>query len=567
MDGASIIAKSIRDQGIEYVFGIVGIPIVEISLALQAEDVKYVGMRNEQAASYAASIIGYLTQRPAVCLVVPGPGVIHALAGIVNAQVNCWPLLVIGGSYDQDQVGMGGFQELPQVEAVSRYCKYATRLETLESIPYHIEKAVRTSTYGRPGVCYIDVPGNMITDAISEDKIRFCPRCLDAPFTLADPLAVRKACKVLSDAVRPLVIIGKGAAYAHAEEEIQEFVIRSNLPFLPTPMGKGVISDTHPLCIAAARSKALAGADVILLIGARLNWILHFGRPPRFNPNVKIIQVDICAEEIGNSVPVHVMLNGHIKSVMKQLNEVMKNNPLKVSKSSQWWKDLSQKIGSNTRANQLLAADKSLPMSFYCAYNEICSLLPRNAIIVNEGSSTMDIGRTVLFNELPRHRLDAGTFATMGVGCGFAVAAALLSRDSSTAEKERVVCIQGDSAFGFSGMEFETACRYQLPIIFIVMNNNGIYSGVDKETWEGFLAEKDPTLSIAPTTLLHDAHYEKMALAFGADGYYASTPGELRQSIEKALQQKLKPVLINVSINPVSARRPQESSWLTKTKL
>ncbi|XP_019853619.1 PREDICTED: 2-hydroxyacyl-CoA lyase 1-like [Amphimedon queenslandica] len=492
--GSVILADSLRAQGIQYMFGIVGIPIVEVAYSAQAAGIKYIGMRNEQSASYAASIIGYLTNRPGVCLVVPGPGLIHALAGIVNAFVNCWPMVVIAGSFDQDQVGMGGFQEWNQISSVQSSCKFSARIETLESIPYLIEKVVRTSLYGRPGPTYIEIPGNLVNELMPGDNISYPPCCPDPPLTLSDPLDVKNAVKCLMEAKRPLVIIGKGAAYSRAEHELRLLLVRANLPFLPTPMGKGVLPDDHPLCVAAARSRALKEADVILLVGARLNWILHFGKPPRFNENVKIIQVDISPEEMSNNVPAHVMLCGNAKSVIKQLSDALCDIGFKgVDPLGNWWSTLRNKIDYNTKLSQSLASQESVPMNFYCAYKQITDYIPRDAIVVNEGANTMDIGRTVVKTHFPRHRLDAGTFGTMGVGTGFAIAAALYTTSLNKSKKQTpVYCIQGDSAFGFSGMEIETAYRYKLPIVFIIMNNSGIYQGLPREQYDDIMKNEDP---------------------------------------------------------------------------
>lgn len=260
-------------------------------MALQAAGLKYIGMRNEQSACYAAQAIGYLTQKPGVCLVVPGPGLLHCTGGMANAQINCWPLIVLAGSTFQDHEGIGGFQEYPQVDSVRIYCKYAVRPPTVASIPMHIEKAVRLSTYGRPGVSYLDFPGNILTASTSSDAIFGDYAHPKPPPCYPNVEGVLQAVDLLKNAKRPLVIVGKGAAYARAEYPIRQLIERTNFPFLATPMGKGVVSDTSDQSVASARTLALQKADVILLLGARLNWILHFGRPPRYAADVKVIQV------------------------------------------------------------------------------------------------------------------------------------------------------------------------------------------------------------------------------------------------------------------------------------
>ncbi|XP_069505013.1 2-hydroxyacyl-CoA lyase 1 isoform X2 [Ambystoma mexicanum] len=546
-------------------FGIVGIPVIEVAVAAQAAGIKYIGMRNEQAASYAASAVGYLTGRPGVCLVVSGPGLINALSGMANSNENCWPLLVIGGSSDRNQETMGAFQEFPQVETCRLYSKFSARPSSLEAIPSIIEKAVRSSLYGRPGTSYIDIPGDFVNAEVKQSSVRYVECCLPPPVSLADPRAVSEAASVLMGARRPLLIVGKGAAYSHAEDSIRKLVEQSGLPFLPTPMGKGVVPDNHPLCVAAARSSALRNADVILLLGARLNWMLHFGLPPRYHPDVKIVQVDICAEELGNNVKPAACLLGDVDAVTKQISERLEQFSWKFPHSSEWWEVLKSKIKTNVDNSKLLASQTSLPMSYYTVFHHIRELLPKDSIIVSEGANTMDIGRTVLQNYYPRHRLDAGTFGTMGVGLGFAIAAALVTQGQNS--RQRVVAVEGDSAFGFSGMEAETLCRYNLPVLIIVVNNNGIYNGFDEKSWKEMMAFGEPAKVAPPVCLTPNARYEQVMTAFGGRGHFVQTPEELRVALKAGLAEEKVPTLINVMIDPRSDRKQQDFPWLTRSNM
>ncbi|XP_030789442.1 2-hydroxyacyl-CoA lyase 1 isoform X2 [Rhinopithecus roxellana] len=555
VSGATVIAQALKTQDVEYIFGIVGIPVTEIAIAAQQLGIKYIGMRNEQAACYAASAIGYLTGRPGVCLVVSGPGLIHALGGMANANMNCWPLLVIGGSPERNQETMGAFQEFPQVEACRLYTKFSARPSSIEAVPFVIEKAVRSSIYGRPGACYVDIPADFVNLQVNVNSIKYVERCMSPPISMAETSAVCTAASVIRSAKQPLLIIGKGAAYAHAEESIQKLVEQYKLPFLPTPMGKGVVPDNHPYCVGAARSRALQFADVIVLFGARLNWILHFGLPPRYQPDVKFIQVDICAEELGNNVKPAVTLLGDINAVTKQLLEELDKTPWQYPPESKWWKTLREKMKSNEAASKELASKKSLPMNYYTVFYHVQEQLPRDCFVVSEGANTMDIGRTVLQNYLPRHRLDAGTFGTMGVGLGFAIAAAMVAKDRSPGQ--RIICVEGDSAFGFSGMEVETICRYNLPIILLVVNNNGIYQGFDSDTWKEMLKFQDAASVVPPMCLLPNSHYEQVMTAFGGKGYFVQTPEELQRSLRQSLADTTKPSLINIMIEPQATRKTQ----------
>ncbi|GAB4333402.1 MAG: oxalyl-CoA decarboxylase [Dehalococcoidia bacterium] len=547
VDGATVIARSLKEQGVDYMFGIVGFPVIPVALAAQREGIKFYGFRNEQAASYAAAAVGYLTGRPGACLAVSGPGMIHGIAGLANAWSNCWPMILLGGANDSFQNGMGAFQEAPQIEAARPFVKYAARPDSLRRVPYYIEQAVRTSIYGRPGATYIDLPNDIIVGKIDEADVDWKRRCPDPPRVQADPDAVVQAVEALKTAERPLVIIGKGAAYARAENEVRAFIEKTQLPFIASPMGKGVVPDDHPLLVQPARSTALQQADLIFLMGARLNWIMHFGLPPRFNKDVRVIQMDIHGEEIGTNVPAEVALVGDAKAVTAQLNAVLDANPWSYPQETTWWTQLHQKMAENKVTVDQMYNDDSEPMNYYRVLREIRDLTPKDAIISSEGANTMDIGRTVLNNYLPRHRLDAGSFGTMGVGLGQAIAAAAVHPD------KKIICVEGDSAFGFSGMEVETACRYRLPITFIIINNNGIGGGP---------SELDPN-RIPPNAYTPNARYEKMIEGFGGKGYFVTKVAELRPALEEAMASDM-PTIVNIMINPRANRKPQQFAWLTR---
>ncbi|XP_063707719.1 2-hydroxyacyl-CoA lyase 1-like [Culicoides brevitarsis] len=565
IDGNTILAQSLKEQGIEYVFGIIGYPVIELSMAMQAAGLKYIGMRNEQSACYAAQAIGYLTGTPGVCLVVSGPGLLHVCGGMGNAQANCWPLIVIGGSTSQDHEGIGGFQECPQVEISRPYCKYAARPPGPTLIPLHVEKAVRLAKYGRPGACYLDFPGTLLAGKALETSIPKQYTHPKAPVIFPDPKHVEDTVNLLLKAKNPLVIVGKGAAYAHAETTIRQLIHQTNLPFLATPMGKGVVPDEDPQCVASARTLALQKADVILLLGARLNWILHFGRPPRFNPDVKVIQADIHPEELHNSILCAVGVQTDLNPFVQQLIEKLSKHRYRFQSNEPWYKELLEKCDKNKKAVAAMSKDIRTPLNYYAVFHHLQNVIPKDAIIVSEGANTMDIGRTMLHNKLPRHRLDAGTFGTMGVGPGFAIASALFCRDYMPGKK--VICVEGDSAFGFSGMEIETMVRYQLPIVIVVVNNGGIYGGFDQETYKDIRSMGDLTQVTPPSALTVETHYENMMKMFGLEGFFVREIPELEKSVKEALTYTDKPTIINVIINPSADRKPQAFSWLTESKL
>jgi 2-hydroxyacyl-CoA lyase len=547
IDGATIIARSLKSHGVQFCFGIVGFPVQPIAAAMQREGIKFIGMRHEQSASYAAGTIGYLTGRPGVALTVSGPGMTNAISGLGNAWANCWPMLLLSGANGSDQMGRGAFQEAPQLEAARPFVKYAMRPETPSRLPFYVEQAIRTSIYGRPGPAYLDLVDDVISGLVEEESVSFPRPVPDPPRPTVDDASVEAAIDALRSASQPLVIVGKGAAYARAEDEIRKFVETTQLPFLATPMGRGVLPDDHPLSVGAARSLVLQNADLIFLVGARLNWIMHFGLPPRFREGVRVIQIDISAEEIGTNVPTEVPLIGDAKAITGQLNAYLSNHPWQYPEESTWRTAIAKKIEENVATTAPMLVDDSKPMGYYRALREIRDLLPDDAIVVAEGASTMDISRQVINNNLPRHRIDAGTWGTMGVGLPQAIAAQLENPG------KRVVDIEGDSAFGFSGMEVEVACRLNLPITFIILNNNGIGGGP---------TEHLDIDHVPPGAYYPDAHYEKVIEAFGGLGIYVDDPDDLGPAVKRAFDSG-GPAIINVVLNNQSRRRAQEFAWHT----
>ena len=551
LTGGAIMARALKEQGVEYMFGIVGFPVQPIAREAQKAGIKYYGCRNEQAASYAAGAVGYLTGRPGACLVVSGPGVVHGLSGLANAKENCWPMILIGGASDVKQNGMGAFQEERQVLIATPFCKFAHAVEHPSRIPFYVEMAVRNSIYGRPGATYLDMPDDIILGEAEEEKVHFPARCADLPRSTAPQESIDRALNVLKSAQRPLVIVGKGMAWSRAEDEVRAFIERTGVPFLASPMGKGVMDDTHPLSVGAARSHALQEADVIVLMGARLNWIMHFGLPPRFNRNVRIVQIDIAPEAISQNVPAEVALVGDGKAIVGQLNKALESFEYFYPEDTDWHKALAGKAAANAKQIQPMIDDESAPTNYYRAFRDITPWIPENAIIIGEGANTMDIGRTQMPNKRARTRLDAGSYGTMGVGMGLVMAAAAVHPDRP------IVSVSGDSAIGFSGMEMETVCRHKMKVKIVVLNNGGIGSGAAE-------LPTDP-LQAAPGHLTVAARYDKMMEAFGGKGFFVTDPKDLKAALDGAMKFN-GPALVNVQLHPAAGRKPQQFRWHTSAE-
>ncbi|HJM76360.1 MAG TPA: thiamine pyrophosphate-binding protein [Dehalococcoidia bacterium] len=547
ISGAQIIARSLKTQGVSAIYGVVGIPVAQIAAAAMPEGIKYVGMRHEMPATYAAQATSYLTGRLGASLVVSGPGALNATAAFANAWSNRWPMIMLGGAGETTRIGMGDFQEADLLTPVLPYAKFARSAQSIERLPALVAEAARKSLHGTPGPSFLDLPGDMISGSVEEDTVQWVPRVPDAPRPMADPQSVGDALEALKSSESPLVIIGKGVAWSRAEEEVKRFVEETGLPYLAMPMAKGILPDTHDQAAAAARSYVLQNADLIFLVGARLNWMLHYGLPPRFREDVRVVQLDINSEEIGVNVAAEVSLVGDAKATMAQLLDALDQDPWKFPDDSEWTQSVKAEAARNGESVQAMMDDDSTPMGYYRSLKEIRDALPEDTIIVAEGASTMDISRTVLDNFLPRHRLDAGSFGSMGLGHGFAIAAQVVHPD------KKVLALQGDAAFGFAGMEVEVAVRHKLPITWVVFVNNGIGGNdVDMET-----------AMQSPGAFVPNARYDKVIEAFGGKGYHVETPDEFASALKDAVASD-ETCLINVALDPAAQRKPQKFAWLTR---
>ena len=545
--GATLIARSLKQQGIDHLFGVVGFPVGPIAAAAQEEGINYVGMRNEQAASYAAQAYGYMTGRPGACIVVTGPGVVHGLAGLANAQQNCWPMILIGGASETYRGGMGAFQEERQVLIATPFCKFAHGIESVRRIPYYVEMATRHAIYGRPGACYLDIPDDIISGECDLDDIVQVERVPEPPRMVAPTENIEAALDVLEGAERPLVLVGKGMAWARAENEVRDFIDRTQIPFVRSPMGKGVIPDDHPLAVSAARTLALQQADVIFLMGARFNWIFHFGLPPRFAPDVKVIQLDISPEEIGHNKPTEVALVGDGKAIMSQMNQALEGRQWFYPKDTPWRTSLGEKVSANVNQIKAQVNDDTAPAGYYRALRDVAAWMPENAILSAEGAGTMDIGLTQLPVSDARSCLNAGTYGTMGVGLGHAIAACVVHPNRP------VIHLSGDSAIGFSGMEMETLARYNLPAKIVVLNNGGIGPGMPE-------IPEDPMMNMKPNALIYGARYDKIMEDFGGKGFFVEDPKDIPAALDQAMAFP-GPALVNIVISQSSSRKPQQFAW------
>src|SRR5471030_3338017 len=557
-DGFHLIIDALKLNDIKTIYGVPGIPITDFGRMAQAAGIRVISFRHEQNAGNAAAIAGFMTQKPGICLTVSAPGFLNGLTALAHATTNCFPMILISGSSEREIVDLqqGDYEEMDQLAIAKTMCKAAFRVLHAADIGIGVARAYRAAVSGRPGGVYLDLPAKLFGQVMEAAKgKKSLVKVIDAaPAQIPAPASIKRALDVLKAAKRPLIILGKGAAYAQADEAIKAFVEKSGVPFLPMSMAKGLLPDTHPQCAGAARSTVLKDSDVVMMIGARLNWLLSHGKGKAWgDAPKKFIQVDIEPKEMDSNLEIAAPVVGDIGSCVAAFLDGMGGSWTKAP--SDWMGAVTAKRDENVAKMAPRLMNNNNPMDYHGALGVLRTIIKERpeAILVNEGANTLDLTRGVIDMYKPRKRLDVGTWGVMGIGMGQCIAAAVETG-------KPVLAIEGDSAFGFSGMEVETICRYNLPVCVVVFNNNGVYRGTDVNPTGG--------PDVAPTVFVKGARYDKMMEAFGGVGVHATTPAELRKAMEEAIRSK-KPTLINAvidetagtesgrmtSLNPQSAKK------------
>lgn len=554
--GMYILAESLKRLGLNDVYGLVGIPVTEAAYAMQKIGINYYGFRFEQQAGMAAATHGYLTRRPGVLLTVSSLGFMNGLTATANATVNCYPMIQISGASDPAMVDMdmGTYEQLDQLNTARPLVKAAFRCSHAKDIPSALARAYRAAVSGRPGGVYIDMTTpalGEVMEAADAEKLYYQP--VD-PYSSVAPAAqaVDRAAEILLSAKRPAILLGKGAAYAQVDDKIRQLVETYRLPYLAMSMAKGLMPDAGPYSALSCRSTIMEQADVVVVIGARINWMLSFGRG-KWNAGIKFIQLDVEPTEMDRNVPVAAPVVGDMARSLDMLLSALEGKSMSVDPA--WLASLQAETkAKNAKFRTRLEDAAALrPMNHWSALSVVKPILESNpdVMLINEGANTLDDTRDSVDMSLPRHRIDCASWAIMGMGMGSAIGAAVATGKS-------VVAVEGDSAFGFSGMDFATICRYKLPVTVLVFNNGGIYNGIGVNPSGG--------AAPAPTTLDIDACYNLIGEAFGAKGYRVSDTASLKAALEEAIASKA-PALIDVQLGADSGKESGHIGYLNPTPL
>ena len=537
INGGQITARQLQAAGIDTLFGVVAGPTIEIMSGASELGMEVVGCRHEESAAFMASAWGYVRRKPGVVVAGSGPGMTNTVTSMHVATASAMPLVVLGGSTYGPTRALGGFQEADQVAFAAPGCKWTAQVDSTRRIAEYVHLALGRSINGRPGAVYLDYPGDTVSRRIPEEEagLRSTEPVIARPHP--DPAAIERVAEMLATAQQPLVIVGKGAAWSDAGPALERLV-GLGIPYITSPMGRGTIPDDDPSFVNAARSAALQGADAILMVGARFNWIFGFGRGARYRAGVRMAQIDLEAEEMYSGAELEIGIVADAAAAVEQLCIALDGRTLATT-STGWHDGLREQCVSNEAVIAKAVNDDSAPINPYRLVRELRDVLPRNASLAVDGETIMGVARVLLPSFTARSRLNAGTTGCMGTGVPYAIGAKLADRGRPS------VALLGDYAFGAAAMEIETAARVGANVVFVVSNNEGIAGHTIQD---GMFAPDSPRIaSLLP------ARYEKLAEMVDGHAERVEKPAEIRPALERALAAD-RVSLVHVLVDPKARR-------------
>jgi thiamine pyrophosphate-dependent acetolactate synthase large subunit-like protein len=525
--GSEVLAQALRSQGVDTMFYLMGGPMLETEAACIKLGIRAIDHRHEQAAAFAAHAYARVLRRPGVCMGASGPGATNLLTGVATAFTDCAPVVAIGGSSPRVYLGMEAFQEIDQLAVFMPVTKWAERCYDARRIPDVVASAFRQATSGRPGPVYLDMPGDVLGEKIEEESVRYAPAWKPSPRTLGDTGAVKEAIALLARAERPLVIAGSGVWWSDGAAALQAFVEASGIPFYTKPISRGLIPEDHALSFLNARSTAFTEADVVLAVGTRFDWMIQFGRPPRFGADLKVIHVDVNPAELGHNREVDVPIAGDARAVLQQLTDEARGK-LDPKRYGNWTGKLRVIDAEKGAESDKAMSTDNLPIHPLRLCKEVRDFVKRDAILVVDGQEILNFGRQAIPTYTPGHRLNSGAFGTMGVGLPYGVGAKVAKPDA------QVLVLHGDGSFGMNAMDIDTAVRHQIPVVCVISNNGG---------WTADAPWTRPLPK--PGRNLGYTRYDRLAMDLGAHGEHVEKPNDIRPALERAFAAG-KPAVVNV---------------------
>jgi thiamine pyrophosphate-dependent acetolactate synthase large subunit-like protein len=515
LTGSEILAKSLKNEGTKDFFFIMGGPMMLAENSCIKEGIRPIDVRHEQAAALMAQAYSRLLQKPGVCMAASGPGVINLTTGVANALIDCAPVVAIGGSSAISQFGRQTFQEIDQLAIMKGCTKWADRVVNLKRIPEMVNTAFQKAMGGKPGPVYLDFPADILYQKIPETDVDWSlsGRSLLRPRPLGELARVDQLIDALAKAKQPIILTGSGVIWSQAWTDLHAFVEKAGIPFYTTPQGRGVLPDDHPLSFLTMRSSAFRDADLILIVGTRMNYIIGHAAPPRFAATAKIARIDIDADEIAASPrKVDIGIVGDCKAVLQQLLAAMPGR-VDAERFAAWRKKLGDGEAAKQKETGGGMAMNATPIHPLRLCEEVKNFMQRDAILVVDGQEILNYGRQSMPTFAPAHRLNSGPFGMMGVGMPFGVGAKVACPD------KQVIVVHGDGSFGLNCMELDTAVRHKIPLLVVISLNGG---------WTADPKHEKPGRTLGYT------RFDKMAEALGCYGDYVEKPEDIAPALQRA---------------------------------
>jgi len=544
--GAEILARSLKNEGTAHLFFLMGGPMLLAESSCIEAGIRLIDVRHEQAAALMGQAYSRLLQRPAVCMAASGPGAINLTTGLANALIDCAPVVAIGGSSAIAQFGRQTFQEIDQVALMKGCTKWADRVHDPKRIPEMVNAAFQKAMAGKPGPVYLDFPTDVLHRRIPEGDVDWSlsGRPLLRARPAGEPTRIDELIEALAQARQPILLSGSGVIWSQAWRELHAFVEQAGIPFYTTPQGRGVLPDDHPLSFLSMRSSAFRDADLILIVGTRMNFIIGHAAPPRFAAAAKIARIDIDAEEIASSPrQVDIGIVGDCQAVLRQLLEALPGR-VDPERFAPWRKRLADGQAAKLKEEGAGQSFNGTPVHPLRLCAEVRDFMARDAILVVDGQDILNFGRQSMPTFAPGHRLNSGPFGMMGVGLPFGIGAKVACPD------KQVIVVHGDGSFGLNAMELDTAVRHRIPLLVVISLNGG---------WTA-----DPE-GVKPGRDLGYTRYDKMAEALGCHGEYVEDPADLGPALRRAQEQvdRGRVALVNVKTDRIPATTVRFSSSTT----
>jgi thiamine pyrophosphate-dependent acetolactate synthase large subunit-like protein len=518
LTGSEILARSLKNEGTDILFFLMGGPMLLTESCCIKEGIRPLDVRHEQSAAFMGQAYSRLLQKPSVCMAASGPGVINLTTGIANALIDCCPVVAVGGSSPIGLSGRQVFQEIDQLAIMKPCTKWADRIHSLKRIPEQVNVAFQKAMSGKPGPVYLDCPGDLLYSKIPEEQVDWSLSgrpLLDAR-PLGDPNKVHALIDAIAEAQRPIILSGSGVLWSQAWSELQELIELTGIPFYTTPQGRGVVPDDHQYSYLTMRSSAFRDADLIIIIGTRMNYIIGHAAPPRFNAAAKIARIDVDADEIATAPRrIDVGIVGDCRAVLRQLIDASANR-INADQFAAWRRTLSDGEAAKREAPGANKPMDELPIHPLRLCDEIKNFMKRDAILVVDGQEILNFGRQSMPTFVPGHRLNSGPFGTMGVGLPFGIGAKLAKPD------KQVIVVHGDGSFGINALELDTAVRHNIPILVVISLNGG---------WTADPQGDKPGRNLGYT------RFDRMAEAFGCYSEYVERPDEIRPALHRAQKE------------------------------